>query len=228
MSGVLVLHTTTKSAPANIVLPGTPIRPLLSANGQAAYDAAVVNGWFSVSNADFQAVRNNHPNTIQRGLEGTISSTVIYLYRQCVRPRANVSFVTAGEYVVGFKVQNRTGAGVVPSHFIRTYYTSNISSIASYSIMGAGPANIHGDPGEVYFLRKGPTIQAANGFVCVGQRYGPGINAFAQGVARQGISAPGNRFFGSNTVTDEWPYDGNLSSSYPTYQDFLFTTTQPG
>lgn len=156
MAGIMMLHMAHK--PAAVVVTSETIRPLLSASGRTAHDAAANGDWFSVSAADYAAVAAGITGATKYVMNDSLvaenGSAWSGGYAQAFP--STIATIPSGVYLFGFI--SRTSAGGTTTPLISTTFRGTYTAIAN-----SPNAAISGARG--YFLRKVPTATAATSYV---------------------------------------------------------------
>lgn len=185
------------------------MRALLSAAGQAAYDAASVGNFFSCSLADYNAVFNGYSDAQKIGNTDAIFNTAVgsAYTATCasVLPQSN-STIPANTYIIGFacKMVSNTSTTITP--LISTTYKGTYTAISnSPTIAGVS---------RVYYLRKDPPITSQTSYV----GHVAGANSFDQATTTYT-----NAGFDCSSPYSTW---SNRTGTMPNFQMFV-TTTKP-
>jgi hypothetical protein len=189
---------------------GVTMRSLLSAAGQATYDAATVGNFFSCSLADYNAVFAGYADAQKIGMTDTIFNTALgsAYTGTCasVLPQAN-STIPSNTYILGFaaKLFSATSATFTP--LISTTYKGTYTAISNSPSVSTG--------NRTYYLRKDPPITSVNSYVGHVTTAGASFDQATTSYSNAGFDCAA-------------PYDGwtNRNGTMPHFQMFV-TTTKP-
>lgn len=197
-----------------VTITNVDLRAYLSPAGQAAYDAAATDFWYSVSASDYANVK--------AALVGV--STVGYTDNQLLNAGTTFSqnfgatldqtnaTVPGGNYVLGFASR---GAGTGSMTF-SPYFASTFKG--AYVTLGSNQITMTNSAAPTYWLRKNPSFQATTRYVAVGRPNG-GATLSWGGTGTWGSGATGGGY--SSTMTSWTDFSSNLPA-----QQWLLTTTK--
>jgi hypothetical protein len=214
--GVVIGTGITIGSGISIIPEAGPLRNVLSPTGQAAYDAASVDGWFAVSAADY--------GNVQAGLTGI--STVGYTASNLTAATNNFSqnfgatlddansAVTAGNYILGLASRG-AGSGTLT---FRPYVSTTFRG--TYSTIGTGSLVMTQSATPTYWIRKNPSAAVVStSYVAVG----PGTGTLGWGsMGPWGGNNPQGGAYSSTMASASWT---TFNSSVPA-QQWLVTSTQ--
>lgn len=194
----------------NVNFPTPTMRSLLSAAGQATYDAATVGNFFSCSLADYNAVFAGYTDAQKIGNTDVQFNTQGGAWSgTCagVLPAAN-STIPSNTYIVGFACRMQSNSNYTVTPLISTTYQGTYTAISNSPTMtGTSPARF-------YFLRKDPAITSATSYV--------GHVASANFLETSTTSYT-NGGFDCSAPYSTW---SSRTGTFPNFQMFV-TTTKP-
>jgi hypothetical protein len=211
--GVVIGTGITIEGGITISVESGPLRNVLSPTGQAAYDAAVTDGWFSVSATDY--------GNVQAGLTGvtTLGYTAANLDAATTGFSQNFgatlndvnATVNTGNYILGLASRATGSSGTLT---FRPYVSTTFRG--TYSTVGTGNLVMSQSAAPTYWIRKNPTTAVAStSYVAVGVplagsvrgwgSMGPWGGANLQGGAYSSTMASGSwTTFNSNVPAQQW------------------------
>ncbi len=194
------------------------MRALLSPAGQTAYDAATVDGWFSVSAADYGNVRAGLTGTSTIAYSDANLSSASNVFSGNFGATVNITNATVntGNYILGLASKGSGTGNLTFRPYVSTTFRGTYSTIGTGNlvILQSQSATV------VYWLRKNPSAPVAStSYVAVGPGTG-GMSWLSMGP------------WGGND-TNGGAYSGTMSSGgWTTFnsaipaQQWLLTDTQ--
>ena len=187
------------------------MRSLLSAAGQATYDAATVGNFFSCSLADYNAVFAGYSDAQKIGnTDAIFNSSLNQSYTATcasILPAAN-STVPANTYILGFACKMQVNSNYTITPLSSTTYSGTYTAISNSPTM-VGTSNV-----RYYFLRKDPPITSATTYVG---------HVASAGNFDQATTSYTNAAFDCSSPYSGWTL---RTATMPNFQMFV-TTTKP-
>ena len=191
-----------------------PLRNVLSPTGQAAYDAAATDAWFSVSATDY--------GNVQTGLSGitTVGYTAANLTAATTPFSQNFgatlndvnATVATGNYILGLASRGSSSGTLTFRPYVSTTFRG------TYSTIGTGNLVMTQSATPTYWLRKNPTATVATtSYVAVG----PGTGTMGWGSTGPwgGANLQGGAY--SSTMNSWTTFNSNVPA-----QQWLVTNVQ--
>ena len=194
----------------NVNFTPQPMRSLLSAAGQATYDAATVGNFFSCSLADYNAVFAGFTDAQKIGntdAQFNTSGTSYSAPCASILPQAN-STIPVNTYIIGFACKMVVNSNYTVTPLISTTYRGTYAAISNSPTMTGTTA------ATFYFLRKDPTITSVESYVG---------HVASNGNFNQSTTTYTNAGFDCAAPYSTW---SNRSATMPNFQMFV-TTTKP-
>jgi hypothetical protein len=216
--GVVIGTGITIETGISIIAESGPLRNVLSPTGQAAYDAAATDAWFSVSATDY--------GNVQTGLSGisTIGYTSANLTAATTPFSQNFgatlndvnATVNTGNYILALASRGAGSGTIIFRPFVSTTFRG------TYSAIGTGNLVISQSAAPTYWIRKNPSVSvAATSYVAVGPGTGSGMSWGSMGP--WGSSNPQGGAYSGTMVSGAWV---TFNSNIPAQQWLVTDTVQ--
>ena len=205
----------TIEAGVTISSPPSPLRALLSPSGQTAYDAAVTDGWFAVSAADYGNVQAGLTNISTIGYTSANLTAATTGFSQNFGATLNDvnATVATGNYILGLASRGSSSGTLTFRPYVSTTFRG------TYSTVGVGNCVMTQSATPTYWLRKNPSSAVAStSYVAVG----PGTGTMGWGsTGPWGSNNPQGGAYSS--TMNSWT---TFNSNVPAQQWLLTDTAQ--